>query len=349
MVKTRDVLCFYLRFERITRLNLEFHYYILFIICREAGFDENQSRIISYSSQLVDNTLAGVRIDTEKGLYKSIPTQNYGFWDDYFPANVYLPFHFFPGDMDYEKAKRVDGRKNPFNTTPGSSNAKKLLVSALKTRNLYRVGIALHTFADTWAHQNFTAFDDPWNRLDEGSMIPSIGHAQALTNPDRINRRWRDPRLMEPFAEVDNFERYLLAARQIYKYLATYNKKPFDDYEVVVEKIKWLCEDAIKSSSEVKPRLYHYIIEEDIPEYNKYEWQHEAIFNHEVEPDDQDGLVGYDKISWFKDAFLYRTTLWPKPVFRARENFYESHYYYWNEAAKEHLETAKSIVSHLLK
>jgi hypothetical protein len=329
-------------------MNLEFHYYIVYILCRESGFSDDESHIIAYSSQYTDNNLIAHRIKISGSIYETIPTQNYGWWDDYFPKNVYIPFHFFPGDIDYAGCKRKDRKQNPLNCTPGSSRVKKLLIAGLKTRNLYRIGIAIHTYADSWAHQNFSGVDEEWNLLDEGSLIPHIGHAQVLGKPDGLKEKWTDPRLSPELSMVNNSERFLKAAKQIYKYLRTYHKLTFEDYDVVIEKLKWMAgiDDYLYSSME--NRIYTYIIDENIQKYNKYAWYREAVYDDEIMLDDTDGFVGYDKLLWVKDALLHGTRLAEKPLLKAKEGFEKSHYYKWNEAAKQHLTTAKQLLKGII-
>ncbi|MBN2440801.1 MAG: hypothetical protein JXJ04_05630 [Spirochaetales bacterium] len=325
-------------------MNLEFHYYIIYFLCKEAGFEETESQIISYSSQYVDNNLISRRIKTGSTMYITIPTQNYGWWDDYFPKNVYIPFHFFPGDTDGNGTRRRDGKKNSLSCSPGSSRVRQLLTTGLKTRNLYRVGIALHTYADSWAHQNFSGIDEEWNCTDQNSLIPHIGHAQVLTKPDDIMNKWEDSRLINGNNRIFNADRFLKAAQMIYKFLRTYNKLGFSDHDVVIEKLKWMTGVDNYLPSTTKDRINSYIIDEDVLQYDKYEWYREALYDNEINREDTDGFVGYDKLAWLKDALLHRTKLAEKPLFTARDDFYKSHYYKWNEAAKAHLAAAKLIL-----
>ena len=130
---------------------------------------------------------------------------------------VYIPFHFLPGD----KTVDIDGEINAFSTTPNSENAKILLGNALKSENPYLIGIALHTFADTWSHQNFTGFDEEWNSVYPQynifkRLVPDIGHAEAGHSPDVISENWTDHRIRE---EIKNWKRALSAAGEIYKAL----------------------------------------------------------------------------------------------------------------------------------
>ena len=117
---------------------------------------------------------------------------------------------------------RADGCMHWLNTTPDSDNANRILDTALETGNLYRIGIATHGYADSWAHQNFTGFYNEFNSMTGplSVAIPNIGHAEAGHNPDEIALVWKDTRLIEQ--RVDNRERFLDAAVHVLRKLATF-------------------------------------------------------------------------------------------------------------------------------
>lgn len=323
-------------------MNIEFHYYITHFLCNHAGFNEQEARIIAYSSQFIDHNIISYVIDTGKERYHTIPTQNYGFWDDSFPKEVYIPFHFFPGNPEHPASARKDRKKNPINCTPNSPQVKELLVAALKTRNPYRVGIALHTYADSFVHQNFSGRLEDWNSLDTTLIIPPIGHAHALRKPDVLTVAWEDPRLMQNNRKIINRERIFKAAKQVYKYLKTYNRLDFNDAELIT----WKLEDIVGPSGNEKPfdeRVSDFIIEENMMKYDRSEWISEA-FTLKEDPGDERLFTGYDKFLWLKNAVLYRSSLVEQRPLRAKTGFYDSHFYKWHESAREHLRTAKSIL-----
>ncbi len=329
-------------------MNIEFHYYITYFLAKEAGFAELDAQTIAYSCQYVDNNLVPYRIKTDGGNYDTIATQNYGFWDSSFPRNVYLPFHFFPGDPGYEKAERSDGRRNTYNTTPDSPRVKRLLVDALNSRNLYRIGIAIHTYSDSWAHQNFSGMDEDWNTVDPGSIIPHIGHAQALGKPDSLTEVWKDERLAKEHGTVSNKDRFIEAARKIYKYLRTYNRLDFSNHEDAMEKLRWLTGVFDGKSSTQEERIFSYIIDENMLKYNQYEWFTEAVYHDDAVLENSEGVVGYDKVLWVKDTIRHFFDSSDRQVLRAKDDFIGSRWHKWNEAAKEHLKSAKTILSDII-
>ncbi len=322
-------------------MNIEFHYYVIYFLALKAGFTDEDAYTVAYSSQFVDHNIISYDIKTGSRSYATFPTQNYGFWDDTFPKEVYIPFHFFPGNPDYENAHRLDGRKNGLNCTPNGPQVKELLVSALNTRNLYRVGLALHTYADSWAHQNFSGQLEEWNIVEKRSIVPAIGHAQALRKPDDPGGTWRDSRLVMEAQRIVNRDRVLAAARMIYKYLCTYNRRDFDDIEAVEWKlIEIIGQPGGKTSDE---RILDFIIEERIEKYRRSDWLHSA-FNVAEDPGNSEIFAGYDKLLWLKDAVLYHSSIVERKPVTAKPNFYESDFYKWLESARDHLACAKRIL-----
>lgn len=326
-------------------MNIEFHYYVIHWLCTNAGMDEATAKTIAYSSQFVDHNIISYTIRTETGTLRTAPTQNYGFWNESFPREVYIPYHFFPGNGRTAAERRADGRTNPMCCTANSPPVKELLVTALKTRNPYRVGIALHTYADSWAHQNFSGLREDWNTVDPSSIIPPIGHAHVMKKPDVPGLKWTDPRLASSERSIDNRERMLGAARMIYKYLRTYNRLPFDDVDLILWKLDELLGPPghEKQSDE---RISDFIIDGNMERYHRSEWLSEAVELIE-DPGDERMFKGYDKVLWLKDAVLYRSSLVARKPVRALPGFKDSDFAHWLNAAREHLRAAQTIISQI--
>lgn len=327
-------------------MNIEFHYYMLTYLLKASGFSGHASHVVAYASQFVDSNVMNYLVDTPGPSYETLPTQNWGFWSRETPRRIYVPFHFFPGDVDSPSAERIDGKRNPLNCTPDSPGAKELLIAALRTRNPYRVGIALHTYADTWAHQNFSGVREPWNSVDDSSVIPPIGHAQVLKAPDLLTTQWIDPRLVPENSSIVNRERFFAAAKKVYKYLCTYNRRPFDDADLVLDALSAALFEGGRARS-MEERILDLCIGEDIGKFDRAEWIAAAISTDEI-PDDNDAERGYDKLMWLKDEMLYRSKLVRKKPVPAKPDFFSSHFYRFNEAAKGHLEDAGRILEHTL-
>jgi len=325
-------------------MNIEFHYYMIYIIAKYAGLDELDCITIATSSQYVDNNLVGQVIRHDGREYLTIVTQNYGWWSDWFPAHVYIPFHFFPGDLTFPGARRRDGRTHRLNCTPGGAFVTELLNRALATGDFHRIGIALHTYADSWAHQNFTGTNDDWNDLGTDLPVPKVGHAEAVSRPDGIAGRWIDERLEGGFRYIDNETRFIEAASRIYEKLRAFAGKKDDDWERLRDRIKALIGPPDETDSRRRDRISGYILEEELLEYNKYDWIRRAVIFEGNETKLEDAFKAYDKFSWLKDQLLYKTGVFKKPPLHARRDFYDTPYFFWQEAAKAHFKEAKAIL-----
>jgi len=128
---------------------------------------------------------------------------------------VWVPFHFLPGNGGKPAGENPNGtfiRK--LVCKPNSYVAKDMLrVCASdidKPYALHRLGITMHVYADTWAHQGFAGVNHDINEvsqlksnnktLDESffnkianfflSESYPLGHGAALSHPDRPSLIW---------------------------------------------------------------------------------------------------------------------------------------------------------------
>lgn len=205
----------------------DFHYNLIYAIATFTG--ANHADIIAVASQFVDDNNEGqFSIDGQPSLFPEKIPANGGYYypimtqslspkslDSYVQKYVYVPFHFIPGD----NSMVIDNKKNPLSTTPASPNATAVLKKAFESDNPYQLGIALHTYADTWSHQNFTGLQEGWNSIYPWykvfkSMVPNIGHAEAGHSPDVISEEWSDHRIGK---KIKNSDRAFKATAEIYK------------------------------------------------------------------------------------------------------------------------------------
>ncbi|GAB6089570.1 DUF6765 family protein [Spirochaeta dissipatitropha] len=323
-------------------MNGEFHYYWIYILAIEAGFSAESSEILAIASQYPDENLQQIRVITEQNVYKSISTHHFGFWNEHAHREILAPFHFVPGDSKKATQVRIDGKPAPMTVTPHSPLAKKMFIEALKTRNLYRIGIALHAYADTWAHQNFSAFRHSANQLPEGSVLPAIGHAQYRLLPDILDKTWEDKRLIEPERRISNRSRFFEAAEMIYRYLCTYNKNDWERWPLVRSTI----EEIIGAAGREKPveeRLLDYRIAYDIAPSQRHGWRNEAMQLDNPMNDKTEALQ--EKIRWFGTEIQVAAGKQKLVQAKAAPGFYKSHWFKWNEAAKAH----RSVVLEMIK
>ena len=334
-------------------MNLEFHYYATAALAIRAGFPSDVAHRIARSSQQVDQAIisweisdfsvtVGGRENMAGASYRTEKTQDYVFWDEDVFRRIYLPFHFIPGDPERAAFERIDGLTNSWITTPDSPLARTLLIKALKSEDQYRIGIALHAYADTWAHQNFSGRLEAANDLAPRSPLPPAGHLQALGSPDHATETWRDPRLLKP--DIDNRERFLAAAKMIFRFLRTSLHRDFADEEPVVEELgeMWKRRDL-----DDRARAFDFSIRYDIEPWNPSIWLAEAGI---VDDEDQEEKPRhYDKLRWFGTELAKRAAR--REGVRTVDTggrFRGSELHSWCEAAKAHRAEALSLVDEAL-
>jgi hypothetical protein len=255
----------------------DFHYYCIGVLARAAGLSSEDALTIAYASQYVDDSTEGelipiqtegenLRFDPVRTCYSGMELVESLKWSA--QKRVWVPFHFIP--------PRPFNPENiePFSfvTESRSAFARLLLDQAAEEplenhkRRLCRIGVALHTYADTWAHQDFTGRKHPgendveaiyvYNRADNEwehlvienllfDVLPQIGHAEAGPFPDLAFQKWKCT--IKPSGEEierDNVEVFLEAAQDIYNWLRTMEEInsapptiPWDDLEPRIKKM----------------------------------------------------------------------------------------------------------------
>ena len=285
----------------------DFHYYLIYAVSKITGFEK--SDIIAFSSQFVDDNNEGQffiddrpalfpeKIPANGGHYYPIMTQSLSpkSLNPYVQKYVYVPFHFLPGDNSVV----IDEKKNPLSTTPGSLNARAILKKALDSEDPYLLGIALHTYADTWSHQNFTGLQESWNSVYPWynvfkSMVPNIGHAEAGHSPDVISEEWTDHRLDK---KINNAERAFTATGEIYK--AMRRKSGVGPYWRDIKKEFRTIINAA-GYDDRKNKIEDLLIESGLgalPKYDKNEWINAALDRKEEK------IVmhqGFEETHWYR-------------------------------------------------
>jgi hypothetical protein len=322
-------------------MNAEFHYYAIYFLCLRAGMDRERCSDIAFASQYVDNAIVPYEVDDGDFRYRTEVTQNYIFWDEATLREIYLPFHFIPGELEKARSERVDGAASRWTVTPDSPLSKELLVAALRSGDDFRVGIALHSYADTWAHQHFSGRIEECNVVDPSSPLPAAGHLQALRSPDDAGGIWQDRRLRLGLSRVDNCARFLAAARKIYRYLRASMRLGFEEGDLVSDELRSVWS---RNPGDMKARLASFTVDLDVPPYDKrYYLVRAGIADDSTE---DSGIPGYDKLSWLKSELQRRTgTGTGARRAAAGGRFRGSAVHKWNEAAKAHRELALSLLS----
>jgi len=323
-------------------MNHDFHYGVIKVLARAAGFSEDDAQTIAYASQYTDDSanhqpvlmenlgnlslnkkleqwveLLGLHNGPERKivvkvwegtLFDPVCTSHVGVdyilgLDSGVQRKVYVSFHFLPGK------KHFDGQEFSYLTIPNGGIASSLLdaiVDAYRTDDhnqkklrsvaLCALGIALHSYADTWAHQSFSGrrssadndlidlkVDGVKPPIDEimklGALVP-IGHLDAGNYPDRPDNAVEFEFKRGENLKRSNTDAFLEAAEKILSALAPLNGK---DPAIEWGKIGATLKDCLAEESDAKDRvkLIENEFKKEFPEltmdYDKGRWEREAV------------------------------------------------------------------------
>lgn len=233
-------------------MQVDFHHGAVYALSRIAGFERPEAEIIATASQYVDDATNDGLVTFDNGaLYLRMATAHRMLDYRNFAAlanhRVWLPFHFLPGNCGRPAGAEVQG---PFIhrliCTPNSPVAQDMVAAAIAARAepwaLHRLGIALHVYADTWAHQGFAGVSHEVNQVSDvrdeagrpdeslarrlanyfmGGALP-LGHGPALSYPDRPWLIWSYTNGLGRRVERNNPEIYIDAAEHLLVALRRY-------------------------------------------------------------------------------------------------------------------------------
>lgn len=212
-------------------MDITFHYFAVKTLAIKAGFNEDYAqRIASYSQYIDDfnwivykdckNLPEYIKKSDKYDLYVSNPlTLNFNFnpptsgfdtvdfaWLISPGAQKYCvsPFHFIPPTISSDKKYSEEVRTIPAKPEDGSiiSNMVKEAISEYKNANtvgkaLMKIGMLLHTFADTYAHQFFSGYSKWVNDVKVTQVIDNITNADITQSM-----------LSEIYLHTQNLEQY---------------------------------------------------------------------------------------------------------------------------------------------
>jgi len=299
-------------------MDLEFHYYITFIVAAHAGYSYDQAQRIAYSSQYVDNNLYTHRIfcPLYSSIYENEVSATFSPFASQQVTKTLLCHHFLPGSGD-----------DYYIVTPNSPLANHLLQRALQSQDPYLIGIAAHAYSDTWAHQNFKGLYDSHNATGNfaSNLIPAIGHAQFGVVPDCVAVRWQDPRTGH---FIFNNIRFRQAALCLFDHFAAFNKLP---YSLAARRELSLQLRRLLG----KTRNYFMLRHEITSRSRIAKYIATARINYGY------SLPYYDESLWWEEAVEYRNL----NHYWKGSNYRESNWYRFQEAVKKWKSMAWQAIS----
>jgi len=245
-------------------MQIDFHHGTTYVVARLAGFNHNEASIIAHSAQYVDDSTNAGAIRFNNGIHfhrissahKSFDYRNFRQLANY---QVWLPFHFLPGNGGLPPGQSPPGRPiDKLICYPNSYVAQDMVRHCILCRrdpfHLYRLGIVMHVYADTWAHQGFVGINHRINQakliLDSqgkpdcestqrvrryfnksllqrlASLFVSealpLGHGAVLSNPDKPFLKWGYINGLGQRIERDNPKDFLEAAEHMCRWMQRY-------------------------------------------------------------------------------------------------------------------------------
>ena len=134
-------------------MDIEFHYYVNYIIALQAGFTSPNAYRIAYSAQYIDDNTESYTIlqNTNLSQYHHIITQSLN------PTlsvkdiiSIYPIFHFIPGNELWKSSNmRRAGECRHMSTTPNNKLARNCLITALQSNDKHWIDIASNSLINT--------------------------------------------------------------------------------------------------------------------------------------------------------------------------------------------------------
>ncbi|HPM78131.1 MAG TPA: hypothetical protein PK961_13645 [bacterium] len=225
---------------------------------RSLGFAPAKARIVAYANQYTDDAVESDEFTlVGDGSFNPVRTAYYKLHlleKIFDPAErkkkirelsklVWMSFHFLPGNQGSKSWEKLLVR-------PDSDNARRILHAALKkiddgeANGYHALGVATHTYLDTFSHQNFSGHDGKennakadielnmlsrdidlkgWQEERDRFYLPipdlagNIGHMDVLTFPDMPYLQWNYKNWQDvDSGEIVNLNRFVRAYEKLF-------------------------------------------------------------------------------------------------------------------------------------
>ncbi len=256
-------------------MQIDFHHGVTYVVARLAGFQHQDAQVIAYSAQYVDDaTNAGIirfnngtEFNHVSSAHKFLDYRNFR---ELAHHQVWIPFHFLPGNGGLPANQSPVGSFiDKLICRPNSYVAQEMVTACITAKfhsaqpsdgaspsphSLYRLGITMHVYADTWAHQGFAGINhqvneakilvDAQGNLDQKSTervkryfhknvvnrfahffiseVFPLGHGAVLSNPDRPYLKWGYTNGLNQRVMRNNPRDFLEAADQMCQWMQRY-------------------------------------------------------------------------------------------------------------------------------
>ncbi len=295
-------------------MQLDFHYYAVFQLAKLAGFSPGDSATIAYASQYVDDSTESEPIEPFPDQhFDTVRTAHYnlGAFDWGVQKKIYMPFHFLPTSIRWSSPANFSYSTQSAQEGNNTQLASMLINDALRETNqglrLIRLGVALHTIVDTFAHFGFSGRHHDENNVGKiwhekrgggwkikllesffaDMFVPRIGHVEALEYPDYPYLKWRYTNGNGRRTTRDNLKHGLKGVNYIYNKLSAAKNQAVttanldqtypDDYQEI--------KSLLQRRGSLEDRITGWKSYTNAPDYNKMKWR-KAALKGDVEWDD---------------------------------------------------------------
>ena len=233
-------------------MQIDFHYGVVYVLARLAGMQAQPAEIVARACQYVDDSADSAVWEFARRNWEwraqygstAVGAASYAQNPLSWPA-----FHFVPGGEGRTLEEKMICRPN---SPPAVAALQRAIEARGSDTGLHRLGVSLHSYVDTWAHQQFSgipslhnvvlflAGDDcdaiAWtDRLRRTlntagitvaaltvDILSRLGHGAALNFPDMPWMKWHYRNVFNERIERDNLREFMAAADMAYRAIRGY-------------------------------------------------------------------------------------------------------------------------------
>jgi hypothetical protein len=329
-------------------MNKVFHYHSVKVIVTMAGFPPDEAQTIAYASQYADDATEHkpMRIQDAPAEWTIPERYKKDLWFDptctahsaktwhrrlqkwakfYLKPSVQrkilIPFHFMPGEAMREPAlfdyvTKKNGTLAGLLIETAKDSLLKAKTNDQRNFGLVKLGVAIHTYADTWSHAGFSGRHSSlendikdikrkgngsaWSNLlslAASYAAPDVGHAEALDTPDLSYVSWKatyaNKKKTPRKISRDNTVEFLEAAQNIYDHLKQVS--PMPNNSIPWKDFARPLEDCLQKEENWSAAFSNFGIDFS---YTHYDWRESTLAGDSVDWDDFDDAKDFVKLEF---------------------------------------------------
>lgn len=223
-------------------MQIDGHHTLTYVVARYAGIDHKTAEKVAYAAQYVDEATNDSEVHFDNGaMFNRIVSAHkmldYRNTQALANQKVWIPFHFLPGNSGFSAGVVPEGSFiNRLICIPDSQVSRDMLRMVAKHWDqpyaTQLMGVAMHVYADTFAHQGFAGVIHEVNEVQNiestsTGLLQSyqdkilsyslsesspLGHGAALSFPDRPYTSWTYINGLGKVVDRDNTKIFLDAA-----------------------------------------------------------------------------------------------------------------------------------------